>query len=710
MNVRLRRNDDLNSTAKHTHSEFAGLNPAIGQATEYLLHLQYPEGYWWSELESNPTMEAEFLLLTHFLGIGDDDTWRKLSKQLLAQQRPDGTWGQFYDAPGDLSTSTECYFALKLAGVSPDEPMMKKARDFILSKGGVPETRVFTKIWLSMFGQYEWSGVPVMPPEIMLLPNWFPITIYDFSSWARATIVPLLIVIDRKPVKSIPESAQIDELYPLARSETDYSISRPNKLIGWETFFYTGDQVLRHIERLPWKPTRAQAIKKAEQWILEHQETDGSWGGIQPPWVYSLMALHELGYEPDHPVMKKGIEGFRSFSIEEDDKLKVQACVSPLWDTCLTMIALLDAGVDPEHPALTTAGDWLVDEQILTGGDWQVKAKNVAPGGWAFEFHNSTYPDLDDSSEIVMALNRVKLSSTESKNQAIDRAVQWLLGMQSSNGGWAAFDKNNTKMLVAKIPFSDFGETIDPPSVDVTAHILEMLGQLGYRPDHPAVAKGLDYVLADQEDDGPWFGRWGVNYIYGTGAVLPALKALGLNMDVESVRRAVRWVIDHQNDDGGWGESCVSYVDPEWRGKGPSTASQTAWALLSLLAAGEIDHPATINGVEYLIRTQQPDGSWDEPYFTGTGFPGYGIGQRLDEPVPEGQPGYPDHKMPAGFMINYHMYRNCWPLSALGRFRELSNNDDHWPTLGDREAVASESGEYSPKRAGNRLQRFLKIW
>ncbi|MCH8309460.1 MAG: squalene--hopene cyclase, partial [Chloroflexi bacterium] len=513
---------------QYTNVESAGLDPAIQRATNYLLHLQYPEGYWWSELESNPTMEAEYLLLTQFLGIGDDDTWRKLSKQLLAQQRADGTWGQFFDAPGDLSTSTECYFALKLAGVSPDEPMMVKAREFILSKGGVPETRVFTKIWLSLFGQYEWSGVPMMPPEIMLLPDWFPMSIYDFSSWARATIVPLLVVLDRKPVKSIPQFAHIDELYPLPCRETDYSISRPSKLIGWESFFYTGDQVLRHIERLPWKPTRAQAIKKAEQWILDHQEADGSWGGIQPPWVYSLIALHELGYTPDHPVMQKGIEGFRSFSIEEDGKLRVQACVSPLWDTCLAMIALLDAGLDPEHPALSTAGDWLVDKQILTGGDWQVKAKNVQPGGWAFEFHNDTYPDLDDSSEIVMALERVRMSSESEKNRAIDRAVQWLLGMQSANGGWAAFDKDNTNMLFARIPFSDFGETIDPPSVDVTAHILEMLGQLGYRADHPAVAKGLDYVLAEQEDDGPWFGRWGVNYIYGTGAVLPALKALGL--------------------------------------------------------------------------------------------------------------------------------------------------------------------------------------
>lgn len=702
---------DLNPSFRQpAYMELTGLDPAIEAATEHLLHLQHPEGYWWAELESNPTMEAEYLMLNQFLGIGGEETQRKLCNQILTQQRSDGTWGQFYDAPGDLSTSTECYFALKLAGVSADEPLMERARDFILAKGGVPETRVFTKIWLSLFGQYDWRGVPVMPPEIMLLPNWFPVNIYEFSSWARATIVPLLVVLDRKPVKQVPDSAKIDELYPLPRHKTDYSIQRPSRLMGWETFFYAGDQVLRHVERLPWKPTRGQAIKKAEEWILSHQEADGSWGGIQPPWVYSLIALHELGYPLDHPVMERGIVGFRSFSIEEDDRLKVQACVSPLWDTCLTMIALLDVGLDPGHPAMVAAGSWLVDEQILTGGDWQVKAKNVEPGGWAFEFCNNTYPDLDDSSEIVMALDRIRLPATVDRERSIDRAVQWMLGMQSANGGWAAFDKDNTKSLIANIPFSDFGETIDPPSVDVTAHILEMLGQLGYRADHPAVARGLDYVLSEQEADGPWFGRWGVNYIYGTGAVLPALRALDLDMNAPYIRKAVEWIIEHQNSDGGWGESCVSYVDPDWRGHGPSTASQTAWALLSLLAAGEVDRPATVAGVEYLIKTQMADGSWDEPYFTGTGFPGYGIGQRLEETAPKGQLDYRDHELPAGFMINYHMYRNCWPLSALGRYRRMSDGDPPWPDNHRRELVTVGARDYGRKKAVNRLQRFLKIW
>ena len=646
-----------------------GLEAAIERAHEYMLGVQYREGYWWGELESNPTMEAEYLLLTHFLGIRDPERWRKLAKHIVNQQREDGTWGQFYGGDGDLSTSTECYFALKLAGVSPDEPFMRRARDFILSKGGVPKARVFTKIWLALFGQWDWEGVPVMPPELILLPNWAPINIYDFSSWARATIVPLLVLLDKKPVRAVPEPARIDELYPGPVGKSTFAVERPKRLIGWETVFHVGDAVLRYAEKLPWKPTRGQALKKAEEWIVQHQEDDGSWGGIQPPWVYSLMALHTLGYAVDHPVMAKGMSGFDKFAIEEEDTLRVQACVSPLWDTALAMIGLLDSGLPADHPALVRAARWLLQEQVLKGGDWQVKAKSVPPGGWAFEFDNDLYPDLDDTAEIVMALNRVSLPNGSGKQKAIDRAVRWLLGMQSGNGGWAAFDKDNTKTLVAKIPFSDFGEAIDPPSADVTGHMLEMLGQLGYTADHPAVSAALGYVLSEQEEDGPWFGRWGVNYVYGVGAVLPAMKSLGMDMEADCVRRAVGWLVRRQNDDGGWGESPASYVDPCYRGKGPSTASQTSWALLALMAADEADNPATARGIGYLVGTQRVDGSWDEPYYTGTGFPGYGVAKPTNGYLNPGDPGYQGPELPAGFMIKYHMYRNYWPLMALGRYR-----------------------------------------
>ena len=651
------------------------LDRTIRKSQDFLLSIQDNDGYWWGELKSNPTMEAEFLLLTHFLGVGDNVQWGKLANYIIQEQREDGSWGQYYEAPGDLSTSIECYFALKLAGISPDELFMSKAKDFILSKGGVPEARIFTKIWLALFGQWEWHGVPVMPPEIMLFPDWLPINIYEFSSWARATIVPLLIVLDSKPVQAVPDSAKIDELYPLPRATTDYSLRRPSSLIGWESFFYTANQILRLVEQLPWRPTRERALRKAEEWVIAHQEADGSWGGIQPPWVYSLLALKTLGYPLDHPAMAKGIQGFRGFSIEENETLRVQACVSPLWDTCLAMIALSDSGLPSDHPSLVKAAEYLLDQQVLTGGDWQVKAKDTPPGGWAFEFENNIYPDLDDTAEIVMAIDKVNIGDNERKQRAIDRALRWILGMQSHNGGWASFDKNNTKQFIARIPFADFGETVDPPSVDVTAHILEMFGQLGYTPDHPALEKSIEYMMANQEPDGAWFGRWGVNYIYGIGAVLPALKAMGRDMDSKAVRLAIDWLLDKQNPDGGWGENCASYVDPAFRGKGHSTASQTAWAILSLIAANKAETKTVTKAVEYLTSTQKPDGTWDEPWYTGTGFPGYGIGQPLGHYLKPEESGHQGPEMPAGFMINYTLYRNYWPLTALGRYQaELTAN------------------------------------
>ena len=650
---------------------------AIHRSQGHLLSIQNPEGYWWGELESNPTMEAEYLLLTHFLGVADKERWRKLANYILSRQREDGSWCQYFGAPGDVSTSVECYFALKLAGFSAETAEMERAREFILSRGGVPRVRIFTKIWLSLFGQWEWKGTPAMLPELMFLPSWFPFNIYEFSSWARATVVPMLIILTGRPVCPVPQGAEIEELYPAPREHTDYSLPRPNALFGWRRFFHFADRVLRLYQSFPIKPGRARAIRKAARWIISHQGADGSWGGIQPPWVYSLIALKHLGYPMDHPVMKKGFGGFEGFATEEAETWRVQACVSPVWDTALVQIGLLDSGIAPSDPAIQRATRWMVNEQILTGGDWQVKGNKTPPGGWAFEFANDLYPDIDDASEVIMALNGACLDPDDEdrKGQAIQRGVQWLLGMQCKNGGWAAFDKNNDKGYIAKIPFSDFGETLDPPSVDVAAHVVEMLGKLGYGKDFTPLKRAYSYIRSEQELDGPWFGRWGVNYIYGTGAVLPALEAIGEDMSQPYVRRAIEWVISHQNQDGGWGESCGSYVDFSLRGTGPSTASQTAWALLSLLSAGEVENPATSRGLQYLVDTQREDGSWDEPYFTGTGFPGYGVGRKLERFPSPGEPGYQGLDMPAGFMINYHMYRNCWPLTALGRYGRLSTKD-----------------------------------
>ena len=549
------------------------VNQAVQRSQDYFRRTQFPEGYWWGELESNPTMEAEYLMLCYFIGRNDPERWRKVCNYILSKQRSDGSWGQYYGAPGDVSTSVECYFALKLAGYSPDSNPLEKAREFILSKGGVPNARVFTKIWLALFGQWDWKGTPNMPPEMIFLPSWAPFNIYAFASWARATIVPMLIILTHKPYCPVPESANIDELYPGGRESADYALPKPTGGFGWRKTLWWTDKLIGLYQRLPIHPFRGLAERKIIRWVLEHQEADGSWAGIQPPWVYSLIALNTLGYGPEHEVVKKGVEGFEAFTLEDDDKCSVQACVSPVWDTCIAQLALLDSGLPPDDQMVQASTRWLMNKQIFTGGDWQVRAKNTRPGGWSFEFDNVLYPDIDDASIVVMAMHKVRLPKPEKRRQAdsIQRGVEWMTGMQSKNGGWAAFDKDNDHKYLSKIPFTDFGETLDPPSVDVTAHLLEMYGRLGYTKDYAAVSRGFDYVISEQEEDGSWFGRWGVNYIYGCGAVLPALEAIGEDMSQPYIRRCVNWLMGHQNDDGGWGESCASYVDPAIHGIGPST-------------------------------------------------------------------------------------------------------------------------------------------
>ena len=666
-----------NSVASHE------VGHAIAMCQDFFRSNQFEEGYWWARLEANPTMEAEYLLLTHFLDKADKEQWRKISNYILRQQSEDGSWGQYYEAPGDLSTSVECYFALKLAGHCPEAEYMRKAREFILSLGGVPQTRVFTKIWLALFGQWDWKGTPTMPPELMLLPTWAPFNIYEFSSWARGTIVPMLVILTRHPTCEIPEWAVIDELYPLSREETDYSLPEPDANWGWPKILYYVDQILGFYDRIPIHPLRGKAERKIIDWLKDHQERDGSWGGIQPPWVYSLIALHQLGFEMDHPVMEQGFNGFEGFVIEDDETFIVQPCISPVWDTCLAQIALVESGIPVSSSMIQKSTRWLLNRQILEPGDWQVRAKGTEPGGWSFEFENVQYPDIDDAAEVIIALASVRLTPEEDfhRREAVERCLNWLLALQSKNGGWASFDKDNNRKYLAKIPFADFGEMLDPPSVDVTAHLVEMFGKLGYSQGFAPLKRACDYIKREQEADGSWFGRWGVNYIYGTGAVLPAMAAVGEDMSQPYIRQAVYWLVDHQNYDGGWGESCGSYADPNLHGVGPSTASQTSWALLALMAAGEVDNPAVHAGVRFLIGSQTSEGCWDEPHFTGAGFPGYLMGERPDELPKPGERGHQGRNISAGFMINYHLYRNYWPLLALGRFRKLSATTDSYISI-----------------------------
>ncbi|MFB7270973.1 squalene--hopene cyclase [Streptomyces sp. NPDC056244] len=611
---------------------------ATARSVEFLLGRQDAQGWWKGDLQTNVTMDAEDLLLRQFLGVLDARTTEAAGLFIRGEQRADGTWATFHGGPGELSATIEAYVALRLAGDHPDEPHMARASQWVREQGGIAASRVFTRIWLALFGWWKWEDLPELPPEMIFLPKWFPLNIYDFGCWARQTIVPLTIVSAKRPVRPAPFA--LDELHSGAAA-VPAKTSAP--VTSWDGAFQRLDKVLHAYHRIAPRRLRRTAMNAAARWIIERQENDGCWGGIQPPAVYSVIALHLLGYDLDHPVMRAGLESLDRFAVwREDGARMIEACQSPVWDTCLATIALADAGVDPDHPALVKAADWMLGEEIVRPGDWSVRRPGLAPGGWAFEFHNDNYPDIDDTAEVILALRRVSHPEPERIDAAIERGARWNLGMQSRNGAWGAFDADNTSPFPNRLPFCDFGEVIDPPSADVTAHVVEMLAYEG-KSHHPRTRRGIEWLLAEQETSGAWFGRWGVNYVYGTGSVVPALVAAGLPASHPAIRRAVSWLESVQNEDGGWGEDLRSYRDDQWIGRGATTASQTAWALLALLAAGERESKAVERGIACLAAAQREDGSWDEPYFTGTGFPW-------------------------DFSINYHLYRQVFPLTALGRY------------------------------------------
>ena len=680
---------------------------AAARARAHLLALQDPAGWWKGELATNVTMDAEDLLLREFLGIRTAPETAAAARWIRSQRRADGTWANFHGGTPDLSTTVEAYLALRLAGDGPAEPHMAQTAAWIRDRGGLERTRVFTRIWLALFGLWSWDRLPVMPPELVFLPPQVPLNVYDWACWARQTVVPLTVVSHFRPSRPLPFG--LDEL----RTEVPGAAFRPPRPSwrGVAGVFNNLDRALHQYERLGRKPGRKAALHKAVEWIVARQEADGGWGGIQPPWVYSLMALHLMGYQMDHPVMRAGLDGLEGFLVHEDTPegpvRRLEACQSPVWDTALAVIALADAGLPGDDPALERAVDWLVGEEITVTGDWQVRRPGLAPGGWAFEFANQGYPDTDDTAEVLLALRRSpKYGAADPAadpaaadlDGAMRRGLDWMTGMQCRDGGWGAFDADNTRSLIEKLPFCDFGAVIDPPSADVTAHIVEALALEG-RAGHPATRRGVRWLLEHQESGGSWFGRWGANHVYGTGAAVPALLAAGVAPDHPAIRRAVDWLLGTQNPDGGWGEDLRSYTDPAWIGRGTSTASQTAWALLALLAHDEGtqakrarrmdtaardasssvlegtmesavnsaldgasfdtaeqgarvpagDEPedrvwsAIEHAVGFLVETQREDGTWDEDLFTGTGFPG-------------------------DFYINYHLYRLVFPLTALGRY------------------------------------------
>jgi squalene-hopene/tetraprenyl-beta-curcumene cyclase len=637
---------------------------ALESAREHLLSLQEDGGWWRGELQTNVTMDAEDMLLREFLGIRKADETERSAAWIRSQQRADGTWANFHGGPGELSTTIEAYWGLRLAGDPVEADHMRAAAEFIRREGGIEQARVFTHLWLALFGLWSWDRVPALAPEVILLPASVPLNVYDFACWARQTIVALSIVKANRPMRLLPFDLQELHTSGTAAAGAEPAWRLGNGQLRRAAWLSRLDSLLRAYERRPFAPLRRLALARAERWIVRRQEADGSWGGIQPPWVYSLMALHLSGYPLDHPVMQRGLEGLERFMVEDpgDDRRsrppgapagesrRLEACQSPVWDTALAVVALGDADLPEDHPALVKATEWLLAEEVTVPGDWSVRRPQLEPGGWAFEFANVNYPDVDDTAEVVLALTRFagRPPFGARVDGAIGRALRWVEGMQSDGGGWGAFDADNTRALVRELPFLDFGEVIDEPSADVTAHTVEMLGVLGLG-DTPAARRGVRWLIEQQEADGSWFGRWGINHIYGTGAAVPGLIAAGVNSAQPCIRRAVAWLESHQNEDGGWGEDPRSYDEERWIGHGPSTPSQTAWALLALHAAGERS-PAVARGVAWLVGAQRADGGWDEPQYTGTGFP-------------------------SDYYINYHLYRLTFPIMALGR---CLSSDTQW--------------------------------
>jgi squalene-hopene/tetraprenyl-beta-curcumene cyclase len=600
---------------------------ALERGRDHLLSLQHPDGFWKGELETNVTIDAEDLFLRYHLGILDPGTAAATARWIRSKQRYDGSWATFFEGPADLSTTVEAYLALRLAGDDPGAAHMVRAAELARSLGGVEATRVFTRMWLSLLSLWSWADVPVIPPEQILLPARAPLSIYSFGCWARQTIVALSVCCALRPAASAP--------FPIDELLTGAAPSAP-PADAWSRSFGLLDRALHRYERRPVDLLRRHALRTAERWMVDRQERDGSWGGIQPPWVWSIVALRALGYPLDHPVLELAFAGLDSFTVEDGEGRRIEACQSPVWDTALAAIALLDAGLPPEHEAVERTASWLAGREVLVRGDWAVRRPKLAAGGFPFEFANDNYPDVDDTAVVVLALRR---AAGDRFAGECERGLAWSLGMQSRGGGWGAFDAENTSDLNARLPFCDFGAVTDPPSADVTAHMVELLAHEGLV-GIPEAQAGIRYLLAEQEADGSWFGRWGANFVYGVGAVVPALAAAGMAAH-PSVRRAVAWLESVQNDDGGFGEDLRSYRDREWSGRGTSTASQTAWALLALQAAGETGETVE-RAVGFLVETQRADGSWDEAYFTGTGFPG-------------------------DFYLNYHLYRQVFPVMALGR-------------------------------------------
>lgn len=627
----------------------SALDRAIGQGADALLKLQKPDGHWVFELEADATIPAEYILLDHFLDTINQPLHERMANYLRSIQEDHGGWPLFHRGEFNISASVKAYYALKCVGDDVNAAHMVRAREAILRYGGAEKSNVFTRIQLALFGAVPWRAVPVMPVELVFLPRWFPFHLSKVAYWSRTVIVPLLVLMAKKPRAKNPRGVMIDELFVTPPEQVrDWNTNTTQSI--WNPVFRGLDAVLRVIEPYFPKSLRERAIQKCVAWVTERLNGEDGLGAIYPAMANSVMMFEILGYDRAHPdaaIARKSVDKLVVDDPANSDRSYCQPCLSPVWDTGLALHALLESGADPAKMDL--ACSWLKSKQVLdVVGDWAAWRPHVRPGGWAFQYANPHYPDVDDTAVVAMALDRF---DKHTYREAIERGAEWIIGLQAKNGGWGAFEPDNTYYYLNHIPFADHGALLDPPTADVSARCVGMLAQLGYDKDNPVLARAVQYLRDDQEPEGCWFGRWGTNYIYGTWSVLCALNAAGVDPKEECMRRAVEWLASKQRSDGGWGEDGDSY----WSGKPKgecrvSTPSQTAWAVLGLMAAGEVDHPAVARGIKHLIDTQKPDGTWDEDYYTAVGFP------RV-------------------FYLRYHGYKQFFPQWAMARYKNLKQGN-----------------------------------
>ena len=634
---------------------FSRIDQTVTEAAEALAALQQDDGHILFELEADATIPAEYIFLNHFLGDLEPELEAELGEYLrLTQSEKHGGWPLYYDGDFNISASVKAYFALKLIGDAPDAPHMVRAREAILAHGGAETSNVFTRYILALFGEVPWHAIPAMPIELMLMPRWFPVNMWKFSYWSRTVIAPLLILASLRPRAANPNRGSVQEPFRTPPEKIKTWLTNPTGS-AWGEFFLKLDKLLQPAERhvFPRLFTRKRAINAAVDFITPRLNGEDGLGAIFPAMAFTIMSFHSLGYPKDHPDLAIARRSVRKLIVDHRDKRGdrpryVQPCVSPVWDTALAAHALAEARIPDADAKINKACEWLVDRQITdVKGDWAINAPDLAPGGWAFQFRNDYYPDVDDTAVVGMLLHR---ADPVAHKEAIDKALAWIEGMQSSNGGWGAFDIDNNADFLNSIPFADHGALLDPPTADVTARCLSFLAQAGYSREHPVVRRGIDYLKAEQEEDGSWFGRWGTNYVYGTWSVLCALNAVGENMQAPYIRKAVNWLLTRQREDGGWGEDGATYWQERRAEAKESTASQTAWALLALMAAGEVDNPAVARGIRHILDSPREGANWKEPWYTAVGFP------RV-------------------FYLRYHGYSSYFPVWALSRFRNLKRGN-----------------------------------